>query len=588
MAQRFSDDFLRLVRDKNDIESAVRPYVELRRSGRLLTGLCPFHGEKTPSFFVYTENQSYHCFGCGAGGDVITFTKNIQNLSFYDAVKLLADRAGLRMPDDTYDDGMDKLRRRCLAANREAARFYFECLKSESGSVGLEYLRSRGLDPGTISHFGLGFAPNEWSRLKDHLNEKGFRNDELLQFDLVRKSSRGTYYDAFRNRVMFPIIDTTGAVVGFGGRVMDDSKPKYLNTSDTVAFKKRKGLFALNFAKNDSQKKLILCEGYMDVISLHRFGFTNAVAGLGTALTEEQASLIARYADEVFLCYDADAAGQKAARRAIEIFGKVNVKIKVIRLSGGKDPDEILTKNGAEYMRRLLTGALNDTEFKLNEAKAGLDLSVNNDKLAYANAAVELLAALPNPVQREIYLTAVSQETGISKDALSAQVERVRRSRQRKEEKTRFESAVRITTGKTRSPIYPDGVSEGRKRAEEQLLSSLLRNPDFCRQVRDGLTAEEFASPLNGRIWTVILEKSETAVPADLHTFSQLLTDEEMGHVSFLSSPEAVLANTVDECKDCIEKIKSDATEATDIDAGKMSDGDFAAMIAEMAKKKKK
>ncbi|MBQ6164693.1 MAG: DNA primase [Clostridia bacterium] len=587
MAQRLSDDFLRLVREKNDIESTIAPYVSLRRSGRNLVGLCPFHGEKTPSFTVYTDQQHYYCYGCGAGGDVITFTKNIQNLSFYDAVKVLAERAGLRMPENYADDGMDKLRRRCLAANREAARFFYECLKSEKGREGLQYLRSRGLDASIISHFGLGFAPNEWDSLKKHLNEKGFRNDELEQFNLVRKSQRGTYYDAFRNRVMFPIINLQGDVIAFGGRVMDDSKPKYLNSSDTVAFRKRQGLFALNFAKNSSEKTLILCEGYMDVISLHRFGFTNAVAGLGTALTEEQANLISRYAEEVYICYDADEAGQKAARRAIESLGKVNVKIKVIRLSGGKDPDEILNKNGVEYMRRLLSGAMNDTEFRLTGAKKGLDLSVNNDKVVYTNAAAEILASIPNPVQRDVYLSAVAEDAGVSRDALSAQVERIRRKKKTKEDHARFDRIVKETVGTTRTPIYPEGVSGGRKNAEERLLSCLLRNPDFCRQVSGEIGPQDFASPLNAKIYSVILEKSETSSPADVHTFSQMLADEEIGYVSYLDASDRVLANTVAECLDCIAKIKSDDSGAQEEDPGKWDNEEFLKQIERIRNEKK-
>ncbi len=571
---RFSEDFLRQVRDKNDIESTIAPYVRLRRSGRLLQGLCPFHGEKTPSFFVYTESQSYHCFGCGTGGDVITFIKNIQNLSFYDAVKLLADRAGLRMPDNNYDDGMDKLRRRVLSANREAARFYFECLKNEKGKEGLEYLYARGLSPATVGRFGLGFAPNEWTSLKTHLNAKGFRDDELLQADLVKKSQRGTYYDTFRNRVMFPIIDLNGDVIGFGGRVMDDSKPKYYNTKDTVVYKKGSKIFALNFAKNNSEKKLILCEGYMDVISMHQYGFVNTVAGLGTALTDSQANLLSRYAEEIYLCYDADGAGQTAANRAIGILSRVNVKIRVIHLAGGKDPDEILKKNGPDYMRRLLSDALNDTEFRLSEAKSGLDLSVNNDRLNYVNAAVKVLASLPNPVEREVYISAVASEAGVGKESLTQQVEHERRRNRRKDEKAQLDRIIRETTEKQRTAFYPDGVTPGRKKAEELLLSSLFRNPDFCRQIEDMVRSEDFASALNGRIFSEIMERSGTEYPADLHTFAQFFSDEEMGHVSALTNPGIVLANTPEECLSCIRKMKEDAG-AEPADVGKLNDADY-------------
>ena len=572
---RFSDAFLPQLRDKNDIESVLAPYVNLRRAGRNLVGLCPFHGEKTPSFTVYPEDQTYHCYGCGEHGNVITFVRKIQNLSYYDAVKYLADRAGLRMPDDTFDDGMDRLRKRCLAANREAARFYYSCLLNEEGKQGLDYLLSRGLKPETIRHFGLGFAPNRWDSLKRFLNAKGYRDDELEQFNLLRKSPKGHYYDAFRNRVMFPIINLSGDVIAFGGRVMDDSKPKYLNSSDTIVYKKRRGIFALNFAKNGPEKKLILCEGYMDVISMHQYGFTNTVAGLGTALTDEQANLLSRYADEIYICYDSDEAGRKAADRAVGIFSKVNVKIKVLHIAGGKDPDEVLKNHGPERMRMILNDALNDTEFKLSEAKNAQDLSTNNGRLNYANAAAEILASLPNPVERELYTNVVAGEVGLPPDSIAAQITKIRRARQKKEERSRFDTVARNTLGVVKNEFYPVGTPRVVIAAEEQLLASLMRNPDFYRAVKSEVAAEDFVSPVNRRIFAAIADAADKTDRIDPYFFEELFSPEEMSHVSGLTERFGTLGNTLQECRDYINTMKKHTIESGQTEIGKLDNAAF-------------
>lgn len=346
---RLSDSFLEQLRANTDIESVISPYVNLRRRGKNLVGLCPFHNEKTPSFTVYPENGSFYCFGCGVGGDVITFVRRMENLDYMEAVKQLADRAGMALPEDGYDDTLAKKRTAVLAANRAAAKFFHSQLFTDRGRHALNYFLDRGLTMETIRHFGLGFAPDDWRALKNHLNEQGFDDILLESANLLRRSDKNgkvSYYDNFRNRVMFPIIDPRGNVIAFGGRVLDDSKPKYINTSDTLVYKKSNGVFALNFAKNGNDGKLIIAEGYMDVIALHQAGFTNAVACLGTALTKEQANLLSRYADEIILSYDADEAGQKATARALGIFGTTGMEIKVLRLTGGKDPDEII-KNTA-------------------------------------------------------------------------------------------------------------------------------------------------------------------------------------------------------------------------------------------------
>ncbi|MBQ7653842.1 MAG: DNA primase, partial [Clostridia bacterium] len=342
----FDDRFLSELRERNDITDVISEYVVLsKRQGRIRKGLCPFHNEKTPSFAVYEDTQSFYCFGCGVGGDVIGFIRNIENLDYLDAVKKLAQRAGLTMPEEQYDNSLQNRKKRIYELNKCAAKFFHEQLLAKENRFALEYYLGRGYTPATIKHFGLGYAPDGWTYLKQYLNEHGFRNEEIYEADLVKRSeknSKVSFYDNFRNRMMTPIIDVRGNVVGFGGRVLDDSKPKYVNTSDTLVYKKSHEVFALNFAKNANPESLIICEGYMDVIALHQAGFTNAVACLGTALTIEQAKLIKRYVSEVVLSYDSDEAGQKATQRAIQIFTLAGLKVRVLKLSGGKDPDEII------------------------------------------------------------------------------------------------------------------------------------------------------------------------------------------------------------------------------------------------------
>ena len=424
IAVRFTDDFIDALRDSNDIESVISGYIELRRRGRNLVGLCPFHNEKTPSFTVYPETSSYYCFGCGAGGDVIGFVRNIENLDYVEAVKLLADRAGIKMPDSNYDDTTANLRRRIYEANREAAKFYHETLFTERGKQQLEYLTRRNVSPKMIKHFGLGAAPDDWHALGDYLQEKGFKRSELVAANLMRyseKNGKKYYYDAFRAKVMYPVIDLRGNVVAFGGRVLDNSKPKYINTSDTLVYKKSNELFALNFAKNGNDRKIILCEGYMDVIALHSAGFENAVAGLGTALTPEQVSLISRYADEVALCYDSDEAGQKALRSALTLFSKTGVRTKVIRLEGGKDPDEIIREHGREMFAKLLNGAHNDTEYHLSVLKEKYIVETADGKMNFLREASKYLATTDS-LERDIYAMKLADELGVSKDAILHQI----------------------------------------------------------------------------------------------------------------------------------------------------------------------
>ena len=579
---RLSDSFLEQLRANTDIESVISPYVNLRRRGKNLVGLCPFHNEKTPSFTVYPENGSFYCFGCGVGGDVITFVRRMENLDYMEAVKQLADRAGMALPEDGYDDTLAKKRTAVLAANRAAAKFFHSQLFTDRGRHALNYFLDRGLTMETIRHFGLGFAPDDWRTLKNHLNEQGFDDILLESANLLRRSDKNgkvSYYDNFRNRVMFPIIDPRGNVIAFGGRVLDDSKPKYINTSDTLVYKKSNGVFALNFAKKGNDGKLIIAEGYMDVIALHQAGFTNAVACLGTALTKEQANLLSRYADEIILSYDADEAGQKATARALGIFGTTGMEIKVLRLTGGKDPDEIIKKYGAQRFRDIINGAANDTEYRLIRARQGIDLSTDDGKVKYLSAATEVLAGIPSPVEVDVYASRLANELGVDKLAIESQVKykreglRKRRMAQREQDQKR----LLINGQNTKNPERSQHLRAAK--AEETLIASLMRNPDFYNKLKDELSADYFVTALNRRIFSVILSRLDEGGNTEPYFLSSEFTPDEMDEVERIFRSAAQLSNTVEECVDCIKIVKEEKNKPESIKASELSDDDFAKLF---------
>lgn len=579
---RLSDAFLEQLRANTDIESVISPYVNLRRRGKNLVGLCPFHNEKTPSFTVYPENGSFYCFGCGVGGDVITFVRRMENLDYMEAVKQLADRAGMALPEDGYDDTLAKKRTAVLAANRAAAKFFHAQLFTEQGRQALDYFLDRGLAPETIRHFGLGFAPNDWRALKRHLNEQGFDDTLLESANLLRRSDKNgkvSYYDNFRNRVMFPIIDPRGNVIAFGGRVLDDSKPKYINTSDTLVYKKSNGVFALNFAKNGNDGKLIIAEGYMDVIALHQAGFTNAVACLGTALTKEQANLLSRYADTIILSYDADEAGQKATARALGIFGTTGMEIKVLHLEGGKDPDEIIKNYGAQRFQAIIDGAANDTEYRLLKARQGIDLATDDGKVKYLSAAAEILAEIGSPVEVDVYASRLAHELGVDKLAIQSQVKykreglKKRRAVKREQEQTR----LLINGQNTKNPERAQHLRAAK--AEETLIASLMRNPDFYNKLKDGLSADYFVTAFNRRIFSVVLSRLEEGGNTEPYFLSSEFTPDEMDEVERIFRSAAQLSNTVDECADCIKILKEEKNKPETVKASELSDEDFAKLF---------
>lgn len=527
------DSFLQELVAKNDIESVVSSYVALKRRGRNLVGLCPFHGEKTPSFNLYPETASFYCFGCGAGGDVITFIRRIENLSYIDAVKFLADRAGMPMPEQDRDDISSKQRIRILEANREAARLFHKCLYSAEGRVGLDYYYSRGYTDATIRHFGLGYAPQSFDFVRDNLRKKGFRDEELVLASLCARSKSGKgVYDFFRNRVIIPIIDVRGNVIAFGGRVLDDSKPKYLNSNETMVFKKTNNLFALNFAKQSKQDRLILCEGYMDVIALHQAGFENAVAALGTSFTADHARLMARYTDEAVLIFDADAAGKKGAQRAIGLLRETGMKIRLVSIPDGKDPDEFVRKNGAERFKLLIERAANDVEYRLMEIGSRHLLSTSDGKVNYLREAVQLLAELHDPLERDVYVGRLAHDLGVSKDALTEQLKYQieRRKKQRMEKQM---SQVIQRSEATRRVANAEAAKHVRAAsAEESLLGLLILNPDFFRAIEPILSPEQMVTTFNRTLYERLLARYRAGAAIDLTVLSEEYEPDDMAYIT--------------------------------------------------------
>lgn len=580
---RFSDEFLNELRMRCDIEQVISPYVNLKRRGKNLVGLCPFHNEKTPSFTVYPDSQSFYCFGCGAGGEAIGFIRRAENLDFTEAVRYLCDKSGMVMPSDGYDDSLSKKRKRMYEINREAAKFYNSCLFTEIGREGLEYYKSRGYKKSTITRFGLGYAPNEWRALLTHMRGLGYSYEELYEANLANKSDKDgkiSYYDSFRNRVMVPIIDVRGNVVAFGGRVLDDSKPKYINTSDTLVYKKSLGVFGLNFAKNTTEKTLILVEGYMDAISLHQSGFTNVIACLGTALTSEMAHLLSRYADEIILSYDADEAGQKATQRAIGILGSIGMKLRVVHLSGGKDPDEILRKYGPERFRSLIDGAANDIEFELLKARDGLDLATSDGKMKYLEKAAQILSKSRSEITRDIYAARLSEELSVAKEAITARIKQISQRTERKEKQEFFRKLPQQSLSENSKTALANSTNIKAVKAEEQLIATLMKNPDYLRHIEEAVSADDFTVGLYKRIFSLVTEKIKEHRSLELTFFAEELTTEEMNSFVKICKEETNVGKSLKFCEDCIITMRNEREKLmAKPDVSKLSDEDFLSLF---------
>lgn len=562
--------------NRTDISDLIGSYVSLKRAGSNMHGLCPFHSEKTPSFTVFSRSNSFYCFGCGAGGDAITFVMKAENLDYPSAVEFLAARAGIAIPQDKNElANMGMSRKRVYEMNLAAAKFFREKLFDKNvGSEAMNYLvGKRRLSPTIIKRFGLGFAPNNFFELTNYMRSLGFSEQELIEGFICGKSQKGNLYDYFRNRVIFPIIDVTGNVIGFGGRVMDDSKPKYLNTSDTPGFKKSKNLFALNFAKNHCSEQLILCEGYMDVIALHEAGFENAVATLGTALTQEQARMLTKYTKKVVLIYDSDDAGQKATDRAIRIFNEVGMDVRILKLNGAKDPDEYIKKFGADRFRALLGESRTGFDFKVSRVLMEFDLQIPDDKIKASNAICEIIAESHSSVEREVFLTKASEILKLPIEVLKNNVEhliRKRTSERKKDESRQAQLSLKHIGDK----VNPEAVRFVQASSlEESILGLLLIYDEYRMGVLSGkieIGADDFVTTFGKRVFEAIMDVqgvSDEFLPAML---GQYFSADEMGRLEMMRQNRLSLTENGRDVLDAsigalkAEKQKKDSKESGD------------------------
>lgn len=547
---QFSDSFLTEITEKNDIADVVSQYVTLsKRSGSNLFGLCPFHNEKTPSFSVSRSKQIYHCFGCGKGGGVINFIMEIENVSFPDAVEILAKRAGIQMPERDEDPESRK-RLRILAVNREAARFYYECLNAPDGAICRDYLNKRRINRKTATDFGLGFAPKAWDGLRNAMREKGFSDFDLSDAGLVKRGKNGGFYDIFRNRLMFPVIDVRGNVIAFSGRLLDGDGPKYLNSPETVAFTKGRNLFALNLAKKSKRDYFILSEGNIDVASLHQAGFDSAVASLGTSLTEQQAQLLSHYKNEIIIAYDSDGAGTKAATKAISIFEKLDVKVRVLRLEGNyKDPDEFIKAKGADAFQKLIEGSENRMDFKIRQVAEKYDLSRADQKAEFVSEAEVLIAALPSQAERQVYSSHIAEMIGVRPEAVVSDVESRRRKLVRRSETKEMRDMISRTVNMRR---YDNPASA---RAEEGIVRLLFLDPDLYKTARMP-SPDEFSDERLKKYFIVISGKLAEGETVNVASLGADLNSEEMSMlIGILEEPE-ILANSKKTFEDYVSSLR--------------------------------
>ena len=543
---------------RNPIEDVVGQYVTLKRSGSNLFGLCPFHGEKTASFSVAPDKGIYYCFGCHKGGSVINFQMEIEGLSYPDAVRALAKRVGMEVPEDEQYQSRYRQQERLWALHKEAARFFHSKLYAPEGKNALAYAQGRGMPKSTLTKFGIGYAPDSWTDMADAMRAKGYTEQELIDSGLVTVSQKsGKIFDRFRDRLMFPIIDVRGNVIGFGGRIMkkDENAAKYLNSPETIIFNKRKNLFALNLAKKTKQDYMILVEGYMDAIALHQYGFDCAVASLGTALTDDGAALLSRYTDQVVLIYDGDQAGQRAAQRAIPMLEKAGLQVKVLAMKDAKDPDEYLKKFGADKFKVLLEGSSNRIEYQLNAIRRKYDLDEDEQKIQYVQESAELICTLESAIKREVYGGRVAEAAGITADAMKLEVNKAfkrRVSREKKKQEKIDLAPARNLQPKSRAIRYDNMKSA---MAEEGVLAMALKAPALLDQAKD-LKPEEFSCALLGRVFGQLVQRHEQGLEVSVAVLADL-NPEEMSHITGIVQRQQGPINE-QALQDCIRTIHAE------------------------------
>ena len=548
----FPPSFIDELVARNPIEDVVGQYVTLKRSGSNMFGLCPFHGEKTASFSVAPDKGIYYCFGCHKGGGSINFIMELEGLSYPDAVRSLAKRAGMEVPEDEQYQSRYRQQERLWALMKEAGRFFHSQLYAPVGKQCLEYVQSRGLTKASVTNFGIGFAPDSWNTLVDAMRQKGYTDQELRDADLVGEKN-GRIYDRFRNRLMFPIIDVRGNVIGFGGRVLDDSKPKYLNSNETVIFNKRKNLFGLNLAKKTKQPYIILVEGNIDVVALHQYGFDNAVASLGTSLTEEQVTLLSRYTEQVVLTYDSDEAGLRAAQRAIPMLEKAGIRVKVLQMKNAKDPDEFLKKFGADKFKLLLEESSNRVEYQLNAIRSKYDLRVDDQKIRFVQEAAGLICTLDSSVKREVYSGRIAEAAGITPESMQMEVTKAFKRRVAKDKKKQEKidlAPAQALQPKARSIRYDNMKSA---MAEEGVIAQALLDPSLMDTTE--LTGSSFSVPLLGRVYDQLLRMHSCGAEVALGALSDL-SQEEMSHITGIVHRIAGPVRR-DAFRDCAHTIRS-------------------------------
>lgn len=569
-----------------DIVDLVGSYVQLKRKGRLYSGLCPFHSEKTPSFYVYPDTQSFYCFGCGAGGSAVSFMQKMDNISYTEAVKLLGERAG--MPAPTEDDKTGRLRGRILSMNKEAARFFHACLNStvEEARQARAYWRRRGLDDKTIVKFGLGYAPDDGQALYQYLRDKGYNQQELDASGLFKRSQSGRIYCLFWKRVITPIFDLRGNVIAFGGRVLDDSKPKYVNSPETLVYHKSDTVFALQLAKRSAARRYVLCEGYMDVITMQQAGIDTAVCACGTALTPDQVRLISQYAEEVILCYDSDEAGQKATLRSLELFRSSPVKVGVLQIPGAKDPDEYIKKYGPERFQALLDGVGSALDFRLENLRRKYDLKEDSQRLQYVKEAVEMLAQRSNPTEREVYAGRLAEQTDISKSAILAQLAQAGQQVGRRHRREQNRAILHSGEMDTIEVPYSAGGRQalGVASAQQRLLAAVLREPRYLPQVQAGLQPEQFLMPLHQQIYQAMLDTAARGEDLTLAVLHQTLSEEALHELSRLAAQYSDVNCTPEDIRLYLDRIARGTPKASK--AAEMSNDELTRYLQSMREQK--
>ncbi|MBR6521135.1 MAG: DNA primase [Oscillospiraceae bacterium] len=565
----FPDSFIEELLARNDISDVVSSYVQLSRKGGNLFGLCPFHNEKTPSFSVSPDKQIYHCFGCGKGGGVINFIMEIENLGYPDAIRFLANRVGMAVPEDDRGES-GQLRRRIVNLNKEAARFYNSLLKEDSGKTARAYLEKRRITPQTATRFGLGAAPSQWDALIKAMKRRGYDEYELVQAGLAVKNAKGSVYDKFRDRLIFPVISVSGEVLGFGGRTLSDSEPKYLNSPETIAFSKRRTLYGINLAKNTKRGNFILCEGNIDVVTLHQAGFDNAVASMGTSLTTDQTRLISRYAKEIIICYDNDPAGIKATDRALEILKNSEFSVKVLKLpdrmvDGEKkkiDADDFIKLYGPAAFERLINGSENHIEYKLMNLQSKYDLSSPEEKVEFLKAAGQMIARLSSPVEREVYGGRAAQAAGISPEAMAQEIAKSRniQAKKQKQEQERAETRPEMSAQPREKSLRYQNVRSAT--AEEGIIRLILLDPSLIHKCE--LESDEFSSEFLGKLFSVISGRFKNGRSIEISALAGDLSDEEMSQLVHITQKPESLANAQETMADYIrvihtEKLKNSA-----------------------------